>query len=162
MPRGKSPLSSEPSSPRNVEENNEYMVNPLYNPTPFKNPLSREPTTPTVTSNAFINDTEEKILKENPLFKHRLPEQAESLKSPTTPTVTSNALYNPNKAQILNKNQLFEHPKVSLYKELPKDFKEAMEKYGTPVTIGKGGARRRTKYKRAKKRSLKSRKKSKV
>jgi hypothetical protein len=45
---------------------------------------------------------------------------------------------------------------------LPKGFIKAMGEYGTLVTTGKGGARRRTKYKRAKKRSLKSRKQSKV
>jgi hypothetical protein len=151
----KSPLSSEPStptvmsnayvSPTNIEDENEYVDNPHFNPTPtlpesFKNPLSSAPT-PTGNSNAFYNPNEAKIFKENPLYKPtpRLPEQPESFKSPTTPTVTSNAFYNPNKAQILNKNPPNNVPKrnVSLYKELPEGFKKVIEKYGTPVILNK-------------------------
>ena len=113
-----------------MNNKDKLLYNPLYNhiptlPESFKNPLSREPTTPTVTSNAFINDTEEIILKKNPPYK-------------------------------------VPNSKVSLYNKLPEDFIKAIRNHSRPVTIGKGGARRRTKYKRAKKRSLKSRKKSKV
>jgi len=132
-----------------------------------KSPLSSEPSSPTVMSNAFYNANQNVPYKTNPLFDPLLPKKPESFKSPLpsepTPTVTSNAVINDTEANILKENSLYNPKrKVSLFNKLPEGFIKAMRIHGTPVKTGKGGARRRTKYKRAKKRSLKSRKKSKV
>ena len=172
----KSPLSSEPTTPTmksnayfdpNNDDVNYGPVNPLFNPTPklpepFESPLSSEPTTPRGKSNAFINPNEAEILRNNPLLKHtrnlQKPPKSPLSKQPTTPTVKSNASYNPNKLN-LNPNP---NP-VTFHSKLPEDFLKAMEKHGKLVKAAgnptMGAGRRRTKYKRAKKRSFKSRKK---
>lgn len=127
-----------------------------------KSPLSSEPTTPTGKSHPNNDDINYGPV--NPLYnttpKLRKPPKNPLSKQPT-PTVKSNAPYNPNKPN-LNPNP---NP-VSFHSKLPESFLKAMKEHGTLVKAAgnptMGAGRRRTKYKRAKKRSHKSKKKSKV
>lgn len=139
-----------------------------------KSPLSSKPTTPTGKSHPNNDDVNYGPV--NPLFNPtpklpKLPEPFESPLSsePTTPTGKSNAFINSNEPETLKKDPLYKDPKkgtVTLYKGLPEPFLNAMKKHGTLVKAAgnptMGAGRRRTKYKRAKKRSHKSKKKSKV